>query len=1024
MLVLLLAMWGSRGGVALAQEDRPQDYRVARWTTAEGLPQNTINDIVALPNGELWLATFGGVVRFDGNDFRVVDIAGDAGLASNRITALALAGTDAFWYVTQEGHLGRIEGGRARAVIAANRSMPDVIGLLAARGQFYVQTVDGDIWASDGTGPWRVFTRAPGDGTGGFNFLTRSRTGRPWASFGQSVLALTPAGGAPTPLPVSGLSVAGGIDGELWIGLRNGVAHYINGRVETLDVRPRLEAVITALLYVSDNELWVAGDGTVSHLTTQPDGTWRRAQLPLDLPDSLQIRSLSLDGEGNVWVGTNGRGLYRAHREATRRFGHDVGLGAVEALVSDGRGGAWAAASCAGVFHVDEAGNVEVVLGAGSAGEPSGCENGFAAAPGGDVWIRSLTHIFRVRGTAPHISRLQVTLPDEAGPIVAVPDGTFWVASRSGDVRHVDAERVIEQVALPGPVVSLVMAPDGTLWAGGNGEIFHIPGGRRPVERIGASQGMPRGWVRDILVDPDGTVWIATYGGGLGHLRNGRMARLTMTEGLPDNALSRIIDDRHGRLWLSTNRGAAVLHRTEIAEVLAGTRRVLTPVVLGAERGVQEANFGMPAGFADQSGRMWFGTIDGIVRVDANRFPLNKTPPRVRVDGIFADERRLPLDGVVKIPAGTSRVRLNFGAMALRYPERLRFRYRIDGIDRDWVDVGGQRFATFTPAAPGNHRFLLQARNEDGVWGAAPVAVELAVLPAWWQTGAARLAAVAALVVVIFGLYRIRVQALEVRHHERVQAVEQRRRTEAQASALRTQLEHVSRLALAGELTASLAHEVKQPLQAIVANAEVAQHMVATGHASGVEFSEVLHDIVAQGIRASEVIGELREFLRADHPEMGPLDLSQLVHDMLPLMRREFEDHRVQVRVDLVEPVPAVEGRRVQLEQVIVNLLMNACEALAHVDGPRRVTVSTRVVAGRVEVVVSDNGPGLQADVADRLFEPFVSTKPKGMGMGLAISRSITDAHRGRLTAEASPGGGLTVVMSLPTLSSPSEPEA
>jgi two-component system, LuxR family, sensor kinase FixL len=97
-----------------------------------------------------------------------------------------------------------------------------------------------------------------------------------------------------------------------------------------------------------------------------------------------------------------------------------------------------------------------------------------------------------------------------------------------------------------------------------------------------------------------------------------------------------------------------------------------------------------------------------------------------------------------------------------------------------------------------------------------------------------------------------------------------------------------------------------------------------------------------------------------------------------------------------------------------VNLLMNACEALALVEGPRQVAVTTRVVADRVEVVVSDNGPGLRPEVADRLFEPFVSTKPKGMGMGLAISRSIADAHRGRLTAEASPGGGLTVVMSLP----------
>ena len=1003
--------------MARAEGDRPEDYRVARWTTAEGLPQNTINDIVALPNGELWLATFGGLVRFDGTDFRVVDIAGDEGLSSNRITALALAGTDAFWFVTQEGHLGRVEGGRAVPVLAANRSMPDVLGMLSARGQFYLQTLQGDIWTSDGKSPWHVFMRVPGDGTGGFNFLTRSRTGRPWASFGGSVLALTPAGGVPpTPIPVSGLSVAGGIDGELWIGLRDGVAHYVNGRVETLDVRPRLDTAITALLYVSDNELWVAGEGTVSHLTTQPDGSWHRVGLPLELSRTVPIRALSLDGEGSLWVGTSGRGLYRAHRELTRRFGPEVGLPGIEALVSDGKGGAWASAACAGVVsHVDGSGTVERV-GGGGRGEPSGCENAYAAAPGGDVWIRSRSHLFRVRRTAPHFSRLQVTLPDEAGPIVAAPDETLWVASRSGDVRHVDADHVIGQVTLPGPVVSLVLAPDGTLWAGGSGEIFHIPGGGRPVERIGAAQGMPRGWVRDILVDRDGTVWIATYGGGLGHLRNGRITRFTMTEGLPDNSLSRILDDGQGRVWLSTNRGTVVLDRAEVGEVLAGTRRVLTPVVLGAERGVAEANFGMPAGFVDPTGRIWLGTIDGAVRIDANRFPFNRLPPRVRVDGIFADEHRLPLDDVVEVPAGTSRVRLNFGAMALRYPERLRFRYRIEGIDRDWVDIGGQRFATFTPASPGTHRFLLQARNEDGVWGATPVAIELAVLPAWWQTTATRLAALAAMLIGVFGLYRIRVQTLEVRHQERVQAVEDRRRADAQAAALRTQLEHVSRLALAGELTASLAHEVKQPLQAIVANAEVAEHMVAAGQASGTEFSEVLHDIVAQGIRASEVIGELREFLRADHPEMRPLDLSQLVRDMLPLMRREFEDHRVQVRVNLVEPVPAVEGRRVQLEQVIVNLLMNACEALAHVDGPRQVTVATRVVDDRVEVVVSDNGPGLQPEVADRLFEPFVSTKPKGMGMGLAISRSIIDAHRGRLTAEASPGDGLTLVMSLPVL--------
>ncbi len=530
--------------------------------------------------------------------------------------------------------------------------------------------------------------------------------------------------------------------------------------------------------------------------------------------------------------------------------------------------------------------------------------------------------------------------------------------------RRVSADRVLEQVTLPAPLTSASLAPDGTLWVGGDGQVFHVVGAGKPPVRIGAREGVPRGSVRDILVDRDGTVWIATYGGGLGRWRDGRVTRLTVNEGLPDNSHSRVLGDGRGRLWIATNRGIAVLERTEIDEVAAGTRRVITPVVFGAERGVPEANFGLPAGFAGPDGHLWFGTIDGVVRIDASHFPFNPHAPAVRVTGVLADERPLPTGSQVSIPAGTARVRLNFDAPALLYPGRMRFRYRIEGIDRDWVDVGPQRFATFTPAGPGHLRFLLQARNEDGVWTAVPVVVELDVLPAWWQTWTARVAGLAGIALLAFGLYRHRVAAIEQRHAERVRALEDRRRSEEQATALRTQLEHVSRVALAGELAASLAHEMNQPLTAIVANAEAGQHMLAAGGGHDAELAEVLDDIVAQGLRASDVIRELREFLRTGHPDPRPVDLSDLVHDMVPLVRREFEDSGVQLRLALAEGLPSVEGRRVQLGQVVVNLLMNACEALMSRDGDRVVTVTTGAREDRVEIVVRDNGPGPSPEVA------------------------------------------------------------
>ena len=278
------------------------------------------------------------------------------------------------------------------------------------------------------------------------------------------------------------------------------------------------------------------------------------------------------------------------------------------------------------------------------------------------------------------------------------------------------------------------------------------------------------------------------------------------------------------------------------------------------------------------------------------------------------------------------------------------------------------------------------------------------------------MAGLAGIALLAVGLYRHRVAAIERRHAERVHALEERRRSEEQAAALRMQLEHVSRVALAGELAASLAHEVNQPLTAIVANAEAGQHMLAAGGPHDADLAEVLDDIVAQGLRASDVIRELREFLRTGHPDARPVDLSDLVHDMVPLVRREFEDSGVQLRLDLADGLPLVDGRRVQLGQVVVNLLMNACEALMGQQGDRVVTITTGTRGDRVEMVVHDNGPGLAPDVAERIFDPFVTTKTTGMGMGLAICRSIAEAHRGRLTADSPAEGGLSVTLSLPAI--------
>jgi C4-dicarboxylate-specific signal transduction histidine kinase len=226
-------------------------------------------------------------------------------------------------------------------------------------------------------------------------------------------------------------------------------------------------------------------------------------------------------------------------------------------------------------------------------------------------------------------------------------------------------------------------------------------------------------------------------------------------------------------------------------------------------------------------------------------------------------------------------------------------------------------------------------------------------------------------------------------------------------------------MASLGELAASLAHEVRQPIGAMVNNAEAGRRHLSKYLQRPGAIEALFGDIVADGVRASEIVRGMRSFLRPHEAAWARVDLSAVVREMLPLVRRELQDHRVEVTLALRDDVPAVDGARVQLGQVVVNLLMNACEALAGAEGPRMVTIATSERDGRVELDVIDNGPGPPPEVAARIFEPFVSTKPDGLGMGLAICRSIAEKHGGHLVADVPATGGFRMTLSLPAAKEP-----
>jgi two-component system sensor kinase FixL len=237
-----------------------------------------------------------------------------------------------------------------------------------------------------------------------------------------------------------------------------------------------------------------------------------------------------------------------------------------------------------------------------------------------------------------------------------------------------------------------------------------------------------------------------------------------------------------------------------------------------------------------------------------------------------------------------------------------------------------------------------------------------------------------------------------------------------EAEGLRARLTHVGRLGTLGEMVSGIAHEVNQPLTAISTYASACRRMVQAGTIGGEELAATLDKISAQADRAGQVIRGLRALVRRRDEKREPLDINRLIRDVVKLFDFEVRQAGYQLVLELAEPLPATMGDAVQIQQVVLNLLRNGLDAMLERPGGDTLRIETAVENGRVEIRVTDSGPGLPPATVQRLFEPFFTTKPQGIGLGLSICKSIITAHRGELAGETAPAGGARFRVRLPTV--------
>jgi ligand-binding sensor domain-containing protein/signal transduction histidine kinase len=780
--------------VATADTNPPlQDAFVCRaWGTEAGLPQNTVNTIVQTHDGYLWLGTQGGLARFDGVRFAVYGLT--HGLPSVQVRALCEDGEGNLWIGTGGG-LCRMRDGRFENFTAEN-GLAGINVTAIARGnreEIWVGTADGlNLWRR---GKFVQPEALASWGRPPIRSLLTDRHGAIWIGSNQGLFELKDENLVEALNPADGQSITSAYclledsAGNIWVGIGNGrILCRRDNKWASYDESAGVPyAYTTCLAEGVGGTIWAGSLDQGLH--NFHDGKFWPVQ---DGLSGQAIRSLFADREGNLWVGMRTSGLNRVVRRRLTIIGPAQGLtnDFVRSVTESADGTLWAATTGGGIYR-GAANHFEVVpTTIGNVTYPF-MESVLATRDGSVWWGGAPGSLFQWKDGQLAISltgdKFQWLRNSTVTALLEDRVQGLWIGTVRGIIvkyREGVATLITNRVAR-GAVSSLVQEPDGSLWIGS------VAGGLCRLGGDGAMAYVTNGllgiYVAALHLDKENTLWIGTGGGGLNRWKNGKMTSFTTRQGLSDDTISQILEDDAGNLWLGCNRGIFRVRKSELNELAEGEQAFVHPRGFGINDGMlaEECSSGSwPPGLKTKSGQLCFSTVRGLVLIDPGQTQFDEPPPGVALEEVLAngqlqtlpprsaltdDEENPSL--ALTLPPGLGEIEIHYTGLSFAAPQQIRFRYRLDGLDKDWSEAATRRAAYFHRLPPGEFVFHVSACNADGVWSRA-AALKFAVLPHFWETGwfpvtagTALLAGTIGLVsLAVRGRYKRRLARLEMQH--------------------------------------------------------------------------------------------------------------------------------------------------------------------------------------------------------------------------------------------------------------------
>jgi ligand-binding sensor domain-containing protein/signal transduction histidine kinase len=998
---------------------RVQQYIARSWSADDGLPHNYILSVLQARDGYVWVGTRSGLARFDGVRFTPVDW----GLLKGSIIGSLCESRDGSLWVAVEGRglLRWSEQGVSRYSPTNGLNSNFVRALCEGRdGALWIGTRGGLTRYREGQ--FRTFTRE--DGLAGIlvEALCEDAAGNLWVGTSTGLNCLKDGVVTATLTTKDGLpgnsvtALCADRQGNLWIGTSEGLVVRRAGKLLSpyTEANGLTERFIRTLFEDRQGQLWIGTYGGLYRAVAEASGGPNQqgqcvAQLNAEGAAYDRVMAIVQDQEGSLWIGSRD-GLSRLRVRPFTGLGKQQGLNqnSATSVCEDTSGALWVTTWRGGLNRLKDG---KLFTYSATNGLATDLLLSLCAGHDGSVWIGAdhAGGLYRFKDEVFTRFDARDGLTNVAIQVIYEDSLTnLWLGTPKTLTRFAGGKftNFTPRDGLAGEIVRAILEDRaGNLWVGTSTGLACRKGGG--FANFTTRDGLSHNSITSLYEDGETNLWIGTAGGGLNRRRGGVFTAYTTRQGLFNDEVLEILEDDAGGLWISSPNGVFRVEKKGLDDFDAGKAGSISCATFGKDEGmvgVQCTGAAKPAGWKGKDGRLWFTTIKGLAVTEPN-IRSNDRPPSVAIEEIVADKRKVapgePIPGregnplpatpparripsaLVRIPPGRGELEIHYTALSFQAPEKNRFKYKLEGVDAEWVDAGARRVAYYNKVNPGRYQFRVLACNNDGVWSESGATVALILAPHLWQTWWFLGLALTAAVGTVGGTAAYWTRRASCRRLERVEqqhALEKERTRIARDihDDLGSRLTHISMLSELAEADKAKPKEVEMHVRKIATSAR-------------------------------ETVRSLDEIVWAVSPENDTWN--SLAEYLSEYANEFFDGTNVRCRLEMPMDLPAhplPSEVRHSLFLVIKEALNNT---LKHAH-PTEVRIGVSQSDSLIEITITDDGQG---------FEPGRAGAGSSSS-GLRNMRERVESLHGRFQVESGPGKGTRLTIGIRLDANPKAP--